>query len=193
MAAVSARRMRGPKLKPVATKGCGRAASSSRGANPPSGPTSRPAGPAAGRSGGGVAPLHRGEQRRGPPARRAAASAVSRRLAMRGTVRRSLCSAASMAIAASRSGLIRAALVASVDHRQQRGGAEFGGLLHDQVGGVALERGERQPEIGLRRLRTRQCSTHERRAVAAQCAMRAGHSPSRPLNSRTGIAGARAA
>ena len=34
----------------------------------------------------------------------------------------------------------------------QRGDAEFGRLLHDEIGGVALQQRECQPQIGLRRL-----------------------------------------
>ena len=38
------------------------------------------------------------------------------------------------------------------DHRKQCGDAQFGRLLHDEVGGVPLQQGEHQPEVGLRRL-----------------------------------------
>ena len=85
-----------------------------------------------------------------------------------GTVRRSHCSAASVAMAARRASLTRAALVRSVRTGSSRRGAEFGGLLHDQVRGVALQQGEHEPEVGLGCLRATLGFDGQGGAVAAQ-------------------------
>ena len=168
MAAVSARRMRGPEATSV-TRGCGRSASSSAGAKPPSGPTSRPAGPAWDERRRGA----RVRRRRTGGARRASAAGRAARRQRRGswiggTVRRSHCSAASMAMACSRARLTRWALVRAVSTGQQRRHAEFGRLLHDQIGGVALEQRERQPQIGLGACGRSRASTTKLGGAAAQ-------------------------
>ena len=70
-----------------------------------------------------------------------------------GTVRRSHCSAASMAMAVRRSAFIRCCIGAFGEDGVQRGDAEFGRLLHHEVGGVALQQRECQPQIGTLDLR----------------------------------------
>ena len=52
------------------------------------------------------------------------------------------------------------------EHRQQRGDAEFGRLLHHEVGGIALQQRERQPEIGFRCLGSRPVLDAQAGAVA---------------------------
>ena len=153
MQAVSARRMRGPSDDRQLQRDAPAARQAPLGVKPPSGPTSSAARPVrrhdAQRR---VAALDGGEQ----AAVRAASRPAGRRAAVpgaaRGTVRRSDCSAASMAMAVSRSAFIRCGVAALGDDRQQGGNAEFGRLLHHQIGGVALQQREYQPQIGLRRL-----------------------------------------
>ena len=71
-------------------------------------------------------------------------------------------------MAVRRVSLTRAALVRSVKTGSSAGGAEFGGLLHDQVGGVALQQGEDEPEVGLGLLRAELGLDGQGGAVAAQ-------------------------
>ena len=64
-----------------------------------------------------------------------------------GSDRRSLCSAAAIAMARSRSRLTRSDWVRAVHHRNQRGHAKLGRLLDEPVEAGALDRREDQPDI----------------------------------------------
>ncbi len=163
-----------------------RSTSSSAAVKPPSGPTSSAAGPA-----GRALVAHPAARSRRPAVARRASRRAGRPAgaarSIRGTVSRSHCSAASMAMARSRSRLTRAALVRAVITGSKRRDAEFGGLFHHQVGGVALEQGEapatdRAPPAAARRSGA---STPRRARSRRSATMRACHSPSAPLNSRS--------
>ena len=107
-----------------------------------------------------------------------------------GSVRMPHCSAASIAFARMRSRLTRADLGVAGQHRLQPRGAHLDRLLHHVVEPGVLERGEQVVQI--ERLRSaparapRPCSDSARLPLSASVAR---HSPSRPLNTSTPIAG----
>ena len=111
--AVSARRMRGPS-DTAATKGCARSASSSAGVKPPSGPTSSAARPVRRHDDAARYCALRRQTGGGSDGQSDSRAASGRGWCRCGTVSRSDCSAASMAIAVSRSALIRCVLQRSV-------------------------------------------------------------------------------
>ena len=145
MAAVSARRMRGPRLMRCQQM-AGRCSIVKL-----LGRSSRLLGRSAARR--GRAEVRIGVQPRVPARRRSGGSGASRASSapsrtgswIWGMVRRSLCSAASMAMARRRSRFTRAALVRCGDHGLDGAHAQLGGFLHDEVGGVALQQREDQP------------------------------------------------
>ena len=175
--------------RPGKQRGVCRRASSSVSANPPSGPDEDGDGPGASAATtsamGGAVPVSSQKTRRLAPGQLCEEARERLRRADSGKASRSLCSAASRAMASSRSGLMRSATVRSVTTGRSVAAPSSVAFSTSHSSRARLIRAK----TATHRPRSR-CARNRSRATAAPVprsidSMRASHSPSRPLKRAT--------